>query len=141
MRSIVAKGSTNKHGQILIRLNDVNSLSKNEWEFKVSSLVISPLLNDVESHIFELGCSLNTTECFDYTRNVFMDKNTPMCLLFVNCRKNLSQKIELSDSVCPWLKIENVKDIVEVTFFDPGTSNAVPKDMFYVTLHLWIRRK
>ena len=140
MRSLIIKGLVDKSGNVTARLNNVQSLSRNEWEFRISSVIICPKKRDI-SEVFELGCSLNNSECFDYNKSLFMDKNTPLCLLNINCEKGRSQKVDLSQSSCPWLKLENVKDTIEVSFFQPGTSIQAEKGIFSVILHMWIRRK
>ena len=121
MRSIVIKGAVDKHGHVTARLSHVHSLSRNEWEFRISSVVITPVQGSLKSVVYELGCSLNNSECFNYSKNQFMEKNTPLCLISINTEKNVSQKIDLSQSVSPWLKLENVKDTVEISFYEPGT--------------------
>ena len=140
MRSLVIQGEVNKYGSIIGRLKSPNFLSRNDWEFRVSSLILTANEN-IDQEVYELGSSFNTSECFDYEKKMFMDKHTPICLMYVNCKKNKKQKFDLSTSSCPWLKIENVKDTVELSFFEPGTDKTVPKGTFSAVVHMWIKRK
>ena len=141
MRSIVIKGAVDKHGHVTAPLSNVHSLSRNKWEFRISSVIITPVQSSLKSVVYELGCSLNNSECFNYVLGQFMDKNTPLFLISLNAEKNESQKIDLSQSVCPWLKLENVKDTTEISFYEPGTNRHPPKGLFSTVMHMWIRRK
>lgn len=140
MRSIIITGEINKNGGVTARLKNPNIVSRNEWEFRVSSLVLSAK-DDILQTVYEMGSSLNTSECFDYEKKTFLEKNTPICIVFVNCQKNKKQKIDFSESSCPWLKVENAKDTIEISFTLPGTDKAIKKGTFSVVLHLWMRRK
>lgn len=141
MKSMIIKSEIDKFGNLTSRVNAVNVLSRNEWEFRISTIIITPRHKDMVEKVFEVGCSMNTSECYDYDQKSFMDKNTPVCLVLVNAKKNKKQKIDFSQSSCPWLKVENVKDIIEISFTEPGTNVILSKGSLSAVIHLWIRRK
>lgn len=138
MKSVIIKGEVNKYGLVSVQIQDPRAISLNEWAFRFSSCVVKPINSDLKA-IFEIGCSMNSSVCYDYNQKTFLDKNTPVCLLKVNSKQGETQIIDFSESSCPFIKIEHVKNSIEVSFKKPGTNLPI-EDKIEVMCHMWLKR-
>ena len=136
--SIVLRGKVNKHRELTGPLPDSTLLAKNEWDFKLLSLILTPLNNDI-SGIFEVGCSLNTSSCFNYYLDQFQDKATPILITNLNVSRNETKTISVSDSV-PWLRVDSSSDKVSIILVKAGTDLAFPDKSIAMVAHIAIKR-
>ena len=136
--SLVIRGELNKYGTLVGLISDSKNLSKNEWDFKILSLTITPLTQDIDD-TFEFSCSFNSSNCFNYLSERFLDKNTPVCVKHVKLSKNNTQTIKM-DSDFPWLRIEHVSDKVHLSMLKAGTDSHLPEKSVYVIAHLAVKR-
>ena len=138
MISVVVTGSINKYGLLTGPIPNSNSLSKNEWDFKVISLTITPLKSDI-NEIYEIGCSLNTSTCYNYDSNRFVDKNTPLMVQHIKLVKFETATVNLSDSI-PWTRVDNDSDKLSISVFEAGTDIPLPENSLALVAHVIIRR-
>ena len=136
--SVVIKGKTDKSGVVKGNVPNSSGIYRNEWDFKLVSLSITPAI-DLKC-ILEVGCSFHTSSCFNYRLNKFLDKNSPLCVKYFDISASETKTYEFSESVFPWIRIEQPGDRLDISFFEPGTDSPLPADCLEVTCHLAVRR-
>ena len=137
-QSLVIRGELNKYGHLVGLISDSKTLSKNEWDFRILSLTITPLSQDIDETL-EFSCSFNSSNCFNYQSERVLDKNTPVCVKHVKVSKNDTKTIKM-DSDFPWLRIEHVSDKVHISILKAGTDTHLPEKSVYVIAHLAVKR-
>ena len=139
MESVVICGSNNKDGLLVGPMNNSSDISKNEWQFKITHLILTAKYKNI-SDIFEIGCSLSLSDMYDYEKSRFVTKNTTLAVKKLEISKGQTIEIVFSDSVCPFLKVSNVKDRIEISLTKAGTSETLPEDSVSFVCHVVILR-
>ena len=135
---MVLRGHLNKYGNLVGPVPDATSIAKNDWDYRVVSVTLQALSEDIDE-ILEFGCSFNTSSCYNFELERFLDRNTPFCVRHVKIAKNETKTIQM-DSAFPWLRIDNVSDKVHLSFVKAGTDVIMPKDSLLVIAHIAIKR-
>ena len=138
MLSVVVTGSISKYGVLTGPIPNSNSLSRNEWDFKIISVTITPLKSDI-NEVYEIGCSLNSSTCYNYDSNRFVDKNTPIMVQHIKLEKFETITITPSESV-PWMRVDNDSEKISISVFEAGTDIPLPENSLAVVAHVIIRR-
>lgn len=139
MLSIVIQGKINKNGVITGPVPNSSQISRNEWDFKLVSLSIKPLSRDLKQMI-EIGCSFTSSPCYNYELKKVLDKNSPLAVKYVDIERNKTQTFEFSDTVCPWLRIDQPSDRVDISIVNPGSDTCLSEDSAEIVCHMMIKR-
>ena len=131
-------GKTDEYGEISGPIANSRLLSRNEWDFKVISLSITPLIEAIDE-VYEFGCSLSTSSCYNYDLNRFVEKNTPITVRHIKLKKFETQTVEFSESI-PWIRVDNDNDKINLTIFEAGTGIPLPEGSLAVAAHIMIKR-
>ena len=139
MKSVVICGSIDKEGLLVGPLRNNRDIARNRWEFKLVSLTLTAKTEDI-SGVFEIGCSLNCSDSYDYENLRYQTKNTTLCVRDISISKNERVTYEFTDSHCPYFPVENVKDRLEISLTRVGTNSSLPKHSADFVCHILIRR-
>lgn len=139
MLSVVIRGKINKYGVVSGPVPSANQISRNEWDFKLVSVSITPISGEIKQ-LIEIGCSFTYSPCYNYELSKFLEKNSPICVKYIDVQKGQTKTYEFTDSVFPWLRIDHPSDRVEISFVLPGTDSCLAKDSAEIVCHLMIKR-
>ena len=139
MKSVVICGSVDKEGLLVGPLRNNQDISKNTWEFKLVSLTLIAKTENI-SGIFEIGCSLNASETYDYAKKRYTVRNSTLCVKNVKISKGDTVTYEFGESFCPFFRVETVKDRIEVSMRKAGQDTVLSKNSADFVYHIIMRR-
>ena len=139
MKSVVICGTVDKEGLLVGPLRNNQDISKNNWEFKLLSLTLTAKTESIKG-VFEIGCSLNSSDTYDFAREQYTVRNTTVCVKNIEVPQGETVSYEFSESFCPFFRVENVKDRIEVSMRKAGTNSVLPKDSAHFVYHILMKR-
>lgn len=139
MKSIVICGSMDKNGLLVGPMRNNKDISKNEWEFTLSTLILTAK-HEAVNGIFEIGCSLNSSESYDYKTERYVTKNTTVSVKKIEILPGQSVTIDFPETISPYFRVENVKDRVEISIQHAGTGSTLPHSSVDFVCHIILRR-